>query len=114
MKLRPVLFVLLLLSGFYYLTTHVGSTGAMAPWVHHVMQHSDSAEASTASVGTFDLTQASAAPAFDTEEQQNIAVYKKALASVVNITSTQVRSTSFMVLFRSRARDLVSFWTSRA
>jgi S1-C subfamily serine protease len=36
------------------------------------------------------LTEASAAPAFDTEEQQNIAVYKKALPSVVNITSTAV------------------------
>lgn len=91
MKLRPVLFVLLLLSGFYYLTTHVGSTGAMTPWVHHVMHTSDAAEASTAAVGTFDLTQASAAPSFDSEEQQNIAVYKKALASVVNITSTQVQ-----------------------
>jgi S1-C subfamily serine protease len=91
MKLRPVLFVLLLLSGFYYLTTRVGSTGAIAPFVHHVMHTtSAAAESGTTSVGAFDLTEASAAPAFDTEEQQNIAVYKKALASVVNITSTQV------------------------
>ncbi len=30
-------------------------------------------------------------PAYDTEEQQNIAVYKKAMPSVVNITSTEVR-----------------------
>ena len=91
MKLRPVLFVLLLLSGFYYLTTRVGSTGAIAPFVHHVMgTTAASAEPGTSSVGAFDLTEASAAPSFDTEEQQNIAVYKKALASVVNITSTQV------------------------
>ena len=41
-------------------------------------------------MGTFELTKASAAPAFDTEEQQNIGVYKKALPSVVNITSTEV------------------------
>ena len=34
---------------------------------------------------------ASAAPAFDSEEQQNIAVYKRALPSVVNITTTEVR-----------------------
>jgi S1-C subfamily serine protease len=40
--------------------------------------------------GSFDLTEASAAPAYDTEEQQNIAVYKRALPSVVNITSTAV------------------------
>jgi len=33
--------------------------------------------------GNFELTQADAAPAYDTEEQQNIAVYKKALPSVV-------------------------------
>jgi S1-C subfamily serine protease len=41
-------------------------------------------------MGNFELTQADAAPAYDTEEQQNIAVYKKALPSVVNITSTAV------------------------
>ena len=34
MKLRPVLLVILLLSGFYYVTTHVASTGALAPWLH--------------------------------------------------------------------------------
>ena len=95
MKLRPVLLVLLLLSGFYYLTTHVASTGALAPWLHRVTHPGDPAGSNTASMGggplgSFELTQASAAPAFDTEEQQNIAVYKKALASVVNITSTAV------------------------
>ncbi len=40
--------------------------------------------------GTFELTEANAQPAFDAEEQNNIAVYKKALPSVVNITSTAV------------------------
>jgi S1-C subfamily serine protease len=93
MKLRPVLLVLLLLSGFYYLTTHVASTGALAPWLHRVTHTGDAAGSNTASMGplgSFELTQASAAPAFDTEEQQNIAVYKRALASVVNITSTAV------------------------
>ena len=44
----------------------------------------------TGPLGNFELTQAAAAPAYDTEEQQNIAVYKKALPSVVNITSTAV------------------------
>ena len=44
-----------------------------------------------ASLGGFSLTEAAAAPAFDSEEQQNIAVYKKALPSVVNITSTAVQ-----------------------
>jgi len=94
MKLRPVLLVLVLLSGFYYLTTHVGSTGALTPWLHRALHTAEPAGANTASMsgplGTFDLTQASASPAFDTEEQQNIGVYKKALSSVVNITSTAV------------------------
>lgn len=94
MKLRPVLLVLLLLSGFYYATTHVGSTGSAAPWLHSTASGADSAHSKTASLdgplGAFELTEASAAPAFDTEEQQNIQVYKKALPSVVNITSTAV------------------------
>jgi len=94
MKLRPVLFVVLLLTGFYYVTTHVGSTGALAPWLAS-LHGAATPEANTTSAGgpggTFDLTVASAAPAYDDEEQHNIAVYKKALPSVVNITSTEVR-----------------------
>jgi S1-C subfamily serine protease len=96
MKLRPVLLVIILLSGFYYVTTHVGSTGTAVPWLHRALPAGAEvgAGAKTASVtgplGTFELTEAAAAPAFDTEEQQNIAVYKKALPSVVNITSTAV------------------------
>src|ERR1700677_2947308 len=94
MKLRPVLLVVLLLSGFYYLTTHGGPTGTFAPWLHRAAPSLAEPGSSTATVsgplGTFELTQAAAAPAYDTEEQQNIAVYKKALPSVVNITSTAV------------------------
>jgi len=94
MKLRPVLLVVVILSGFYYLTTHVGSTGLFAPWVHRAVPATAASSANTAAVngpmGTFELTQADAAPTYDSEEQQNIAVYKKALPSVVNITSTAV------------------------
>ena len=90
MKLRPVLLVLLLLSGFYYVTTHVATTGALGKWVHHVGAPLALAPEAAVPAGPLDLTTASAAPAFDTEEQQNIAVYKKALPSVVNITSTAV------------------------
>jgi len=92
MKLRPVLLVILLLSGFYYLTTHSSSTGRLFPWLHHAPE-TDAATNTTSvtgPVGNFHLTEAAAAPAFDTEEQQNIGVYKKALPSVVNITSTEV------------------------
>ena len=92
MKLRPVLLVLLLLSGFYYLTTHVGSTGTFAHWLRTGAPEPSGASTATLGgpLGAFQLTEAHASPAYDTEEQQNIAVYKKALPSVVNITSTAV------------------------
>jgi S1-C subfamily serine protease len=93
MKLRPVLLVLLLLSGFYYVTTHSSSTGRLFPWLQRTpatQATTTATEDITGPTGTFKLTNASAAPAFDTEEQQNIGVYKKALPSVVNITSTEV------------------------
>jgi S1-C subfamily serine protease len=99
MKLRPVLLVVLILSAFYYVTTHVASTSAFAPWLHRGAPAIAAPEtgASTAAVkgvkgpmGSFELTEADAAPAYDSEEQQNIAVYKKALPSVVNILSTAV------------------------
>ncbi|QHN02149.1 trypsin-like serine protease [Granulicella sp. WH15] len=91
MKLRPVLLVLVLLSGFYYLTTR---GAAHHPWLRWAappatdgIAHIDS---TSGPLGTFQLTEAAAAPAYDAEEQENIAVYKKALPSVVNITSTAV------------------------
>ena len=96
MKLRPVVLVLLLLAGFYYVTTHAAPTGSALAWLHGSGLGSGAAGTRRASfgtspLGTFDLTEsASAAPAFDTEEQQNIAVYRKALPSVVNITSRAV------------------------
>jgi S1-C subfamily serine protease len=94
MKLRPVLLVLLLLTAFYYATTHLSSTGSLAPLLtslHAPAGLANTIESVRGPNGAFDLTVASAAPSYDTEEQQNIAVYKKALPSVVNITSTEVR-----------------------
>ncbi len=93
MKLRPVLLVVLLLTGFYYATTHLASTGELAPWLaglHWPAGSTASADSLRGTDGAFDLNVASAAPAFDAVELQNIAVYKKALPSVVNITSTTV------------------------
>jgi S1-C subfamily serine protease len=85
MKLRPVLFVILILSGFYYLSTRMLPTGALAG-----LLHPNPLGISTTTVTGPIGTEASAAPAFDSEEQQNIGVYKRALPSVVNITSTEV------------------------
>jgi S1-C subfamily serine protease len=94
MKFRPVFLVIVLLTAFYYATTHFVPTGALAPLLatlHAPARLVDTIESMRGPSGTFDLTVASAAPEYDIEEQQNIAVYKKALPSVVNITSTEVR-----------------------
>lgn len=72
--LRPIFLAVLLVGTFYFATTHLGSPGSS--WItrpSHV-----------------ELTQAAAPASFDSEEQNNIAVYKKALPSVVNITATAV------------------------
>ncbi len=99
MKLRPVVLVLLILSGFYYLSTRMLPIGALAGLVHRAPSTSTDAITSktTGPLGDFSLTEAQAAPAFDAEEQQNIAVYKRAMPSVVNITSTTVVCCDFFL-----------------
>jgi S1-C subfamily serine protease len=96
MKLRPALLVIIILSGFYYVTTRVAPTGALAPWLHTAPAASSDpgpvlGTLKKSDTSGFDLTVADAAPAYDAEELQNIAVYKTALPSVVNITSTTVQ-----------------------
>jgi len=74
--LRPFLLVIVLVGGFWFLTTHLparGSKFSLFP-----VRGGGSA---------LELTEAEAAPAYDAEEQNNIAVYKRVLPSVVNITS---------------------------
>ncbi len=97
MKLRRFLLVLVILGGFYYLTTHSYPPGVLASRVGTLLHGAPDAIASepgvegrTAAVGALDLTTANAAPAYDAEELNNIAVYKKSLPSVVNITSSAV------------------------
>ena len=99
MKLRPVILVLVILCGFYFLTTRWVPSGALAGLVHRAPASMDGATTSNSSgpLGNFSLTEAQAAPAFDSEEQENIAVYKKALPSVVNITSTEVVCCDFFL-----------------
>jgi S1-C subfamily serine protease len=96
MKLRPVLLVLLILAAFYYLSTRFMPTGALAGLVHRGIAPDATTPANVSGpLGNFSMTEAEAAPAFDTEEQQNIAVYKRALPSVVNITSTAMMQDFF-------------------
>jgi S1-C subfamily serine protease len=96
MKLRPVVLVLLILCGFYYLSTRFLPTGALADLMHPA-QSNIATSSIHGPLGDFSLTEASAAPAFGVEEQQNIAVYKRALPSVVNITSTAVVCCDFFL-----------------
>jgi S1-C subfamily serine protease len=73
--LRPFLLAVLLVLTFYFVTTRLG--GPTGPsWITRPAH--------------VDLTEAAGPANYDSEEQNNIAVYKKALPSVVNITSTAV------------------------
>jgi S1-C subfamily serine protease len=77
MTMRRILLVLLLVGGFWYVTAHLPGD----------LRHLSLAGA-RASGSSLELTEAHAAPEYDSEEQNNIAVYKRVLPSVVNITST--------------------------
>jgi S1-C subfamily serine protease len=79
MKLRRFFLVVVLVGGFWYLTTHFPS--GLNPLKLTSARGSNS---------PLQLTEAQAAPAFDSEEQNNIAVYRRVLPSVVNITSRAV------------------------
>ncbi len=77
MKFRRVFLVVLLVGGFWYLTTHLPSGLGRLGLIN-----------ARGSNSPLELTEAQAAPAYDAEEQNNISVYKRVLPSVVNITST--------------------------
>jgi S1-C subfamily serine protease len=70
---RSFLFAVVLVSAFFYFTTY--RSGRLNPpsWISHP-QH-------------VEITEAAGSLAFDAEEQNNINVYRKNIASVVNITS---------------------------
>lgn len=78
MKLRHLVVVLLLVGGFWYVTTHL-QPGSLS--------HFSLFNASNP-VGTLQLTEAEAAPVCDAQEQSAINIYKRVLPSVVNVTST--------------------------
>jgi S1-C subfamily serine protease len=73
--LRPVLLATLLVLTFYFVTTRLAGPDVPS-WVTRPTH--------------VELTQAAGPANFDADEQNNINVYKKALPSVVNITSTAV------------------------
>ena len=75
---RILLIIVILLGGFWLMTSYFAPTHSMGPFSWFGGR----------SNAPLELTEAYAAPAYDAEEQNNIAVYKKVLPSVVNITST--------------------------
>ena len=78
MKFRSLVLIVLIVGGFWYFTSHRAAV------------HLPLAEAPAMNRSPLELTEAHAQPAYDAEELANIAVYKKALASVVNVTSSAV------------------------
>jgi len=98
MKLRSVFVVLLILLGCYYLSFRLIPAGAIAGLIQKGLGNGTTSSNVTGPLGNFTTTEASAAPAFDPEEQQNINVYKRVLPSVVNITSTEVAYNFFYQL----------------
>jgi len=81
MKLSRILLItLLLVGGFWFLTTHFSP--------HLSADGRSLFGLSDSGLSHLDLKEAHAAPAYDAEEQNNIAIYKRVSPSVVNITST--------------------------
>jgi len=71
--LRTLIFAILLASAFFYFTTYRNGRLYPANWMSRP-QH-------------VEITEAAGSEALDAEEQNNISVYRKNIASVVNITS---------------------------
>jgi S1-C subfamily serine protease len=93
MRLRRVLLIVLLVGGFWLVTTHLPHGITTVEGINRLTGLN---LPKTSGAGSpLALTEAHAAPAFDSEEQNNIAVYKKGLPSVVNITSKSVQYNFF-------------------
>ncbi len=80
--LRRLFLVVLLVGGFWFLSSHLPAS------LDRFSLSNISLFGAHGSGSPLELTEAEAAPAYDAEEQNNIAVYKRVLPSVVNITST--------------------------
>jgi S1-C subfamily serine protease len=85
MKLRQFVLIVLLVGGFWYLTSHFSPSVDGRSISHFSLFGGGKSDDAGSALH---LTEAEAAPTYDAEEQNNIAIYKRVLPSVVNITST--------------------------
>lgn len=90
MRTRLLILVVAILGGFYFVTTRFVPTGGASEWVAHHLAHAATQQAAAQVPQDLQMVQAQAAPGLLPSERNNISVYKKALPSVVNITSTTV------------------------
>ena len=90
MKARLLILTIAILGGFYLVTTHMRSTGNNPGWLAHPFTDASVQQVAKNVPGDMQMSEAQAAPGLLSSEQNNIAVYKKAIPSVVNITSTTV------------------------
>jgi S1-C subfamily serine protease len=74
--LRPVILAILLAGAFFYFTTWRSSPLRLAKWISRPTK--------------VEITEAAGGESLDSEEQNNILVYRKNIPSVVNITSKAV------------------------
>src|SRR5215472_19037140 len=74
--LRPVALAVVLAGGFFYFTTWKSSSLRPLNWISRPSK--------------VEITEAAGGESLDSEEQNNILVYRKNIPSVVNITSKQV------------------------
>jgi S1-C subfamily serine protease len=79
--LRPLLFSVFLVLGFYLVTTH-GRGGFLRSPI--------GADSTAPRAAKMEITEAAVPPNLDPEEQNNVSVYRKVIPPVVNITSTAV------------------------
>jgi S1-C subfamily serine protease len=79
MKLRTLFLICVFVGGFWFVTTHVPAHLSDLALLHGRGMSS-----------ALQLTEAQAAPEYDSQELNNIGVYKRVLPSVVNITSREV------------------------
>jgi S1-C subfamily serine protease len=77
MKIRSVILIVLLVGGFVYLTSYSNFRGLPSAPLAKLWRDSP-----------MHLTEAEAQPAYTQEEANRIAVYKRTLPSVVNVTSS--------------------------